>query len=67
MSKSKHICPKCGNETFYTSAHVVQEWLVDKNGEYLETSEDCLEVAADPDDDNIWTCAKCGAEAVINF
>lgn len=64
--KSKHICPKCGNREFYTTAHVVQEWRVDENGEYLDTAEPCLEVVAEPDDDNIWLCTKCMTDGVIH-
>ena len=63
--KSKHICPKCGGKQFYTTAHIMQEWLVDENGNFIQTVEDCLEVTADADDENYWCCANCGAEAVI--
>ena len=63
--KSKHICPKCGGRLFYTTAHVMEEWLVDEHGNFIETSSNCLEVDTDPDDDNIWTCARCGADGVI--
>mgnify|MGYP003288766295 CR=1 FL=1 len=27
-------CPKCGCEKFYVTAHVVDEWIVDANGNY---------------------------------
>lgn len=61
---SKHICPQCGNNTFITTAHVVQDWKVDENGNFIECIE-TTETTHPPDDGNIWTCAKCGAEAVI--
>ncbi len=62
--KSRHICPCCGNtERFITTAHVVQSWIVDGEGNFIEElSTD--ETLAEPDDDNVWTCEKCGAEAV---
>lgn len=60
----KHYCPKCGNDTFFTVAHVAQTWKVDDEGNWLETvSTD--ETVAHPHDDNIWTCTKCGADAEI--
>jgi hypothetical protein len=62
---SKHVCPNGCNSGFYTTAHVMQEWKLDNNGNYIETMEDCLEVTAYPHDDNVWACAKCGAEAEI--
>ena len=52
-------CPKCGNETFYVTAHVVQNWIVDSNGDFLEVIDDCYAVAHFPDDDDLWECAKC--------
>ncbi len=61
---SRHICPRCGGLTFVTTAHVQQDWEVDEYGNFLK----CLstnETVAEPDDDNLWTCASCGAEAVI--
>ena len=55
-------CPKCGCEIFYVTAHVVQDWKVDANGDYIETMEDCIEVAHFPDDMDIWSCANCDYE-----
>lgn len=60
----KRICPKCGNNTFITTAHVMQDWLVDAEGNYLETSNDCVQVDHKPNPDNTWSCGRCGAEAV---
>lgn len=52
-------CPKCGCETFYVFAHVVQDWKVDKYETYLETMDDCIEVSHYPDNMDIWECAQC--------
>lgn len=52
-------CPKCGHDVFYVSAHVIQDWIVDHNGNFLETIDDCVEVTHFPTDDDLWECAKC--------
>lgn len=62
---SKHICPKCGFTEFFTTVHVAEEWLVDEYGEFIDVSKECIEVDVEPDDGNLWFCAKCGAEAEI--
>lgn len=62
--KSKHICPKCSSTRFITVAHVAQDWIVDQNGNFLEESI-TTDTIAEPDDDNTWTCAKCGSVAIV--
>lgn len=62
----KVMCPNNPNhKEFYATAHVVQEWKVDEEGNFLEVANDCLAVASQPDKDSTWTCAICGAEAEI--
>ena len=58
------ICPKCGGNEFITTAHVMQDWKVDASGNYLETINGCVQVDRNPDPDNIWTCCRCGSEAI---
>ena len=55
------------HKRFLTTAHVMQEWVVDEYGEYIRTTRNgqCLEVTAEPDPDNAWTCEICGADAQI--
>ena len=53
-------CPKCGCEKFYVTAHVVDEWLVDANGYYIETTASATEVAHYPDNEDMWVCVECG-------
>lgn len=53
-----HCCPRCGNKTFYVTAHVTQTWEVDEDGDFLEEKTSCDEVTHRPDDDDIWTCAN---------
>lgn len=62
---SKHICPKCGNRTFSTPAHVMQDWKVDEDGEFIECLQDCMQVSFPPRDENIWNCTECDGEGVI--
>ena len=64
MKKMRRICPKCGCKEFITTAHVMQEWKVDGEGNFIETVDSCLQVDYYPDPDNIWTCCRCGSEAV---
>ena len=55
-------CQKCGCTTFYVTAHVTQGWIVDGEGNWLETTASCEEVTHAPDDQDVWQCAKCGEE-----
>jgi hypothetical protein len=65
MSKMKAVCPNNPNHTrFATTAHVVQEWEVDADGNFIDVITDCLEVASKPDRSNIWECMECATEAV---
>lgn len=53
------------HETFVTVAHVSEDWLVDRNGSFIESC-GTLETVADPDPGNLWTCRTCGAEANVS-
>lgn len=62
----KAICPNNRNhERFTTTAHVVQDWEVDSNGNFIKSVNDCVEVTSDPNIDNVWECAICGAQAIL--
>jgi hypothetical protein len=60
---------RCPNDpthiTFETVAHVMQLWMVNEDGEHVETLNDCCQVSFSPDPGNMWTCTECGAEAVV--
>lgn len=63
----KAICPKNEeHKQFITVAHVMQDWLVDEQGNWLETVDESLETSFPPNKDNLWTCAVCGAEAILH-
>lgn len=56
-------CPKCGCKEFYVTANVAQDWLVDSDGYYIKTIENCASVIHFPNDEDIWQCADCGYDA----
>lgn len=58
------VCPNDkGHDQFLTTAHVVEEWRVDKYGNFIE-AESSLDTAHGPDRGNVWRCSICGAEAI---
>ena len=54
-------CPKCGCERFYVTANIIQDWEVDKNGNFISVIDD-VDVIRYPNDMDIWSCANCGYE-----
>lgn len=52
-------CPKCGGKKFLVCSHVVQMWVVDAEGEFLDVEDDCVCVSHFPTDDDIWQCESC--------
>lgn len=62
----KAVCPNDPNhKRFVTVGHVSQDWLVDQSGSFVEQVGPDLEVVADVDEGNTWTCNECGADAVF--
>lgn len=61
----KAICPNDPNHTeFETTAHVMELWKVDSEGNFIETLE-TLQTDHEPSPDNDWACAICGATAKV--
>lgn len=58
------ICPICGGRKFITVATVTQDWRVSFKGDFLTAVSDCNDIVHGPDPDNIWSCPRCGGEAV---
>lgn len=58
------ICPCCGGREFITPATVTQDWKVSFGGDFLEEVSSCNDVLCEPNTDNIWSCFRCGGEAV---
>lgn len=58
------ICPKCGCSKFHVTQHVTQTVKVDGEGNFLKELTPCDEVTHATDDDDIWTCAQCGYDAI---
>lgn len=65
FAKTIHVCPNGCHAALSTTAHVKQDWKVDLGGNFIEVLDDALEMVCLPDDDNIWTCLKCGEEAEL--
>jgi len=58
----KAICPNSPNhKRFSTVAHVMEDWEVDENGNFVAVIES-LQTDHGPDPGNVWTCLECGAE-----
>lgn len=58
-------CPNAAeHERFLTTAWVMQEWLVDPHGMFLEKVRNLQTIQA-PQPDGEWRCADCGAIAVV--
>jgi len=56
-------CPKDPtHDEFITSATVVEDWVVDREGHWIETVDGEGETVRGPDPENIWTCRACGAD-----
>ncbi|MFY0516504.1 hypothetical protein ACOMCU_01545 [Lysinibacillus sp. UGB7] len=63
----KAVCPKDKeHKLFITTAHVVQEWVVDENGDFNSVAKECIETLHGPQMENSWTCKICGAEASLS-
>lgn len=56
-------CPKCGARSFCVTAYVTQDWVVDENGSFISSNNDCVEVTHFPTDDDIWDCNDYGFSA----
>lgn len=52
---------------FRTTTHVMEEWVVDEKGNFLDRVNHGFQwqVIHEPDPGNLWSCAVCGAEAKV--
>ncbi len=58
-------CPSDpAHDRFITTAHVQQDWLVDKDGNFIQEIA-TLDTTYPPTSGNIWTCEICGADAQV--
>jgi len=61
----KVLCPKDeSHDVFVTVAHVVQDWKVTAEGEFLEDL-GTIETTHGPNTGNTWTCHICGTDAIV--
>lgn len=56
-------CPNCGCTRFYVIAHVTQGWEVNKNGDWLMTIDNCIDITHRPDNYDLWECLECAYKA----
>ena len=67
LKNMKATCSKNPkHKEFVTTAHVMQDWKVDEEGNFLECMTECVQTDNGPDPDNIWTCAVCGSKAEVS-
>lgn len=61
----KAICPTSPeHKRFKTTAHVMEEWVVDERGNFIDLIA-ALETVHGPDMGNTWTCTECGSYAKV--
>lgn len=64
----KVTCPNNPkHKRFCTTAHVMQDWIVDNDGLWVRTLDESVQTVHGPTKGNSFTCmAKgCGAEAIV--
>ena len=67
MKTVKAACPNDKeHKLFITTAHVLQEWVVDENANFHSVANECIETVHGPHMENSWTCKICGAEALLS-
>jgi len=52
------------HDRFVTVAHIVEEWVVDEGGNWIETL-GSIETSVPPDSGNVWVCHICGETAEV--
>lgn len=60
------VCPNDpAHDRFATVAHVMEEWEVDREGNWIQTL-DVLQTSHKPCSGNVWTCRVCGETASVS-
>lgn len=64
-NRKKAYCPdNPDHDRFIATAHVVEDWIVDREGNWMDTNA-CTDTLRSPSTEDVWTCAECYAEAVF--
>lgn len=54
------------HDQFITVAHVTEDWVVDREGNFLEEAPaQDKQTVHGPTVGNTWTCRECGADAIV--
>lgn len=68
MANFKVTCPKSTrHKHFSVTAHITQEWQVNKNGEYVKVLQDCAEITHRPDRNDLFICMTCGTTCTVTL
>ena len=58
-------CPKSEkHKQFITAVFIEEDWFVDERGNKLRMYQS-IGMSRGPDSQNDWTCAECGADAIV--
>lgn len=62
----KAVCPTSPDHNeFITVAHIAQDWVVDRDGDFIEQYGTESETIAHPCVGNTWQCKICWEEAIV--
>ena len=62
---NRYKCPECGQGRFHVSPHVLQDWIVDEHGNWLETTNECVEVLHRPEMTTYGHVQNAGMKPVV--
>ena len=63
----KATCPNNPEHNrFSTTAHVSQEWEVDRNGDFQSEIVSCLDITHYPNPQNLWICLDCADDGKLD-
>ena len=64
----KAVCPKNpSHDRFITCAHVMQDWEVDPEGNWIRTVDEAVQTTHGPHPLNTWICSICGTDAKVDL
>lgn len=62
----KAICPNNReHKEFISSTLIIEDWKVDSEGNYISTTDRCIALGYNEDEEEVWKCATCGSWAIM--